>query len=135
MIPEWAEDLVTKICADNDRREPDVIWKTRRGSMSSGSYYDAKKEIILRAGTELMDQKGCLIHELCHHLCPAGWHHNKRFYVRCFDLYRKYGGETLWEYEGEREGWYMLRSREVSGWQPARNGDGPAGLQELFRLT
>jgi hypothetical protein len=111
--PEWALLLVAQVCAEHGRRAPTVQWWTREGRWSSGHQYPGRKLIHVTAGTDLLDQQGVLLHELCHHLCPPKWHHNKRFYERLFVLYAKWLPDDL-PALAEREGQYMKRSLEVA---------------------
>src|SRR5687767_3537922 len=95
--PGWALDLVAEVCADAGARAPLLSWRTRRGEASTGLARRADGLVAIRAGSDPLDQRLTLLHELAHWLTPAGRrrgrsvHHGRAFYAIAFDLYRRFG--------------------------------------------
>lgn len=91
--PVWALRLVAETCEREGVRPPEVRWKRRDApvSSSSGTYYRNLGPLILvRAGYTRKDQKLVLLHELAHHLSPAGHHHSPMFWRKAWELYRRH---------------------------------------------
>ena len=95
--PSWAIDLVAEVCVDAGARPPLLSWRTRRGEASTGLARRADGLVAVRAGSDPLDQRLTLLHELAHWLTPAdrrrgrSVHHGRAFYAIAFDLYRRYG--------------------------------------------
>jgi len=95
--PQWALDLVAEVCADAGAGAPLLSWRTRRGEASTGLARRADGLVAVRAGSDPLDQRLTLLHELAHWLTPAGRrrgrsiHHGRAFYAIAFDLYRRHG--------------------------------------------
>jgi hypothetical protein len=96
--PAWASDLVAAVCADADVQPPRLIWRIRRASPSTGVARRSDGTISVRAGTDTLDQRLTLLHELAHWIAPAARrrgrrsvHHGRAFYAAAFDLYRRHG--------------------------------------------
>jgi hypothetical protein len=96
--PEWARALVASVCATASRPEPRLAWRRRRHPTSSGVTRRAHEAISLVAGSDPLDQRLTLLHELAHWLAPTPRrrrrriaHHDAAFYALAFDLYRQHG--------------------------------------------
>jgi hypothetical protein len=95
--PEWARALVDAVCADACRPIPRLAWRTRRGHGSTGMTRRDAGLIAVRAGTDPVDARLTLLHELAHWLTPVerrrrrAVHHGLAFYAVAFDLYRRHG--------------------------------------------
>jgi hypothetical protein len=96
--PAWARTLVADVCAAASRPEPQLAWRRRRQPTSSGVTRRGDESISLVAGSDPLDQRLTLLHELAHWLAPAPRrrrrripHHDATFYALAFDLYRRHG--------------------------------------------
>lgn len=95
--PAWARELVTVVCAQRDVQEPRLAWRTRAGEHSTGVTRRHDGTVAVRAGTDDVDQRLTLLHELAHWLAPAARrtrrtiHHGAAFYATAFALYREHG--------------------------------------------
>jgi len=96
--PDWARALVADVCAAASRQEPHLGWRRRRHPTSSGVTRRASDAISLVAGSDALDQRLTLLHELAHWLAPTPRrrrrriaHHDAAFYALAFDLYRRHG--------------------------------------------
>jgi len=98
MAPRWATDLVHEVCAAASTSEPALRWRRARRSASSGVTRRSLGSVSVSAGTDELDQRLTLLHELAHWLGPVPrrggrrvLHHDARFYGVAFDLYRRHG--------------------------------------------
>jgi len=95
--PGWALDLVASVCADAAVPPPRLLWRSRRGDASTGLARRADGIVAVRAGSDPLDQRLTLLHELAHWLTPASRrhgrsvHHGRAFYAVAFELYRRHG--------------------------------------------
>jgi hypothetical protein len=96
--PDWARALVLAVCAEADTPLPRLSWRTRDRSTSSGVTRRHAASISVVAGTDPMDARLTLLHELAHWLAPVPrrrrgrcTHHDRGFYDVAFDLYRRHG--------------------------------------------
>jgi len=95
--PAWAESLVEVVCADAGRPLPHLAWRTRHGAGSTGVTRRDVGIVAVRAGSDPIDQRLTLLHELAHWLTPAvrrrrrAVHHGLAFYTIAFALYRRHG--------------------------------------------
>jgi hypothetical protein len=95
--PGWALDLVDAVCADAGARPPRLLWRSRHGEASTGLARRADGVVAVRAGSDQLDQRLTLLHELAHWLAPTGRrrrrsvHHGRAFYAVAFELYRRHG--------------------------------------------
>jgi hypothetical protein len=100
--PIWAGALVATACAEADAPLPRLRWQHRQRPTSSGVTRRADGTISLVAGTEPLDQRLTLLHELAHWLVQAPApatarrrgrtaHHDAAFYRTAFALYRRHG--------------------------------------------
>ena len=92
--PAWALALVATVCADADVRAPRLAWRRRAGTSSTGVTRRRDGIVAVRAGTDELDQRLTLLHELAHWLSPAPRrqrgarsHHGRAFYDIAFELY------------------------------------------------
>lgn len=98
MAPRWATELVREVCVAAGISEPALRWRRARRLASSGVTRRSLGSISVTAGTDELDQRLTLLHELAHWLGPAPrrrhgrvLHHDARFYGVAFDLYRRHG--------------------------------------------
>ena len=95
--PGWAIELVRIVCADAEVAEPRLAWRQRAGAHSTGVTRRHDGMLAVRAGSDELDQRLTLLHELAHWLSPAprrgrrAVHHGRRFYEVAFELYRRHG--------------------------------------------
>ncbi len=97
MTPAWAAELVARVCADASVASPRLDWRSRAGEHSTGVTRRHEGSIAVRAGSDHLDQRLTLLHELAHWLSPPprrrrrAVHHGRAFYTVAFDLYRRHG--------------------------------------------
>ena len=96
--PGWAVDLVDSVCADGRVSTPRLLWRNRRGEHSTGVTRRGEGTVAVRAGSDPLDQRLTLLHELAHWLAPVdrrrrgrATHHGLSFYSLAFELYRRHG--------------------------------------------
>jgi hypothetical protein len=97
MAPAWAMRLVADVCGDAGVLQPVVRWRHAARSASSGVTRRPAGSISVTAGTDLLDQRLTLLHELAHWLGPQprrrrgrAAHHDADFYATAFRLYREH---------------------------------------------
>jgi hypothetical protein len=99
--PSWAASLVAQVCTEADVQEPILRWRRAGRSPSSGVTRKAAGVVVVTAGSDLLDQRLTLLHELAHWLGPVVRprrrgrvaHHDARFYSAAFRLYQEHGIE------------------------------------------
>jgi len=98
MLPAWAAQIVREVCGAAGVAPPTVRWRRARRPASSGVTRRATGSISVTAGTDELDQRLTLLHELAHWLGPVPRrrrgrvaHHDTRFYAIAFDLYGRHG--------------------------------------------
>ena len=95
--PAWATDIVAVVCVDAGLAEPRLTWRRRSGEHSTGVTRRHDRTISVRAGSDELDQRLTLLHELAHWLSAAprrgrrAMHHGRAFYQIAFELYRRHG--------------------------------------------
>lgn len=96
--PAWALELMTTVCTDAAVAPPRLLWRNRRGEHSTGVARRSDGIVAVRAGSDPVDQRLTLLHELAHWLAPAerrhrgrATHHGRAFYGVAYELYRRYG--------------------------------------------
>ena len=96
--PAWAVELVGRVCADAGVAAPRLRWRRRASQHSTGIARREAGDVAVRAGTDEVDQRLTLLHELAHWLSPQtrrrrgrAIHHGRDFYERAFDLYARHG--------------------------------------------
>jgi hypothetical protein len=106
--PPWAQELVNAVCADAGVSEPVLGWRRAARPNSSGVTRRAAGRVSVTAGTDPLDARLTLLHELAHWLTapPAGMarrpargrqrsvHHGRAFYSVAFRLYLRHGLTT-----------------------------------------
>jgi hypothetical protein len=98
-VPAWARELVAVTCAEAGLARPRVTWRLRDRVASSGVTRRSSGSISVAAGTDPLDQRITLLHELAHWLTlPATRprrgrvaHHDVTFYRAAFGLYARHG--------------------------------------------
>lgn len=133
MAPTWAAQLVRDVCAAAAAPPPVLRWRRAARSASSGMTRQGAGTVSVTAGTDELDQRVTLLHELAHWIGPRGHrrrgrvaHHDAVFYAAAFDLYQRHGipaAEAL-----EREG-----GRYPSALRHARDLGVP-GAEAVWRL-
>jgi hypothetical protein len=97
--PAWAAELTDTVCADAGVRAPRLAWRRRSAELSTGLARRDVGLVTVRAGTDPIDQRLTLLHELAHWLAPPPRrtrrgrteHHGRAFYRVAFELYRRHG--------------------------------------------
>lgn len=95
--PAWARSLVASVCADAGVAQPRLGWRRRAAEHSTGVTRRSDGIVAVRAGTDELDQRLTLLHELAHWLAAAprrgrrAIHHGRAFYEIAFELYRRHG--------------------------------------------
>ena len=97
--PPWATELTAVVCADAGVAPPRLSWRRRTSERSSGVTLPDIGQISVRAGSDLLDARLTLLHELAHWLTPTSRparrrrteHHGRAFYATAFELYRRHG--------------------------------------------
>lgn len=97
--PAWALELVERVCADAGVAPPRLAWRERRAEHSTGVARRHAGMIAVRAGTDPLDQRLTLLHELAHWLTPPPArrgrrlvpHHGRDFYRTAYALYEGHG--------------------------------------------
>ena len=136
MAPAWALALIREVCEEAGAPFPILHWRRSSRSHSSGVSRRGEGTIAVTAGSDEIDQRVTLLHELAHWIGPMPRrsrrrvvHHDARFYATAFGLYRRHGladGEALvresWHYpsslrfarrlgiEGAEEAWAARRA-------------------------
>lgn len=96
-VPAWALTLTATVCADAGVAEPRLVWRRRDDVHSTGVARRQDRLVVVRAGSDLVDQRLTLLHELAHWLAPPpgrrrrAVHHGRAFYTVAFELYRRHG--------------------------------------------
>ncbi len=86
------------VCADAGITVPRLTWRRRAGEHSTGVARRHTGTVVVRAGSDPLDQRLTLLHELAHLIATPERrrrgrtaHHGRAFYATAFDLYRRYG--------------------------------------------
>lgn len=85
----------------------------RRPTRSSGVAYPGSDRLVVTAGSELVDQRLVLLHELAHLLVGPGHHHDRTFWRRAWGLYLA-DGQVSVAYALHREGAYREMALRVA---------------------
>lgn len=94
--PAWATELLGTVCREARIAPPRLAWRTRRSEHSTGVARHDAGVIAVRAGSDPIDQRLTLLHEVAHWLAPrprrrGATHHGRAFYRIAFRLYRRHG--------------------------------------------
>ena len=95
--PAWAAALVDGLCAAAGVPPPILRWRHARRNASSGVTRLEAGTVAVTAGTDALDQRLTLLHEVAHWLAPSPrhrgrtTHHGSDFYAIAFRLYRDHG--------------------------------------------
>lgn len=97
--PAWATNLVATVCIDAGVAPPRLAWRRRALEHSTGVARRDAGLIAVRAGTDALDQRLTLLHELAHWIAPRparrrgrrAVHHGRAFYAVAFELYQRHG--------------------------------------------
>lgn len=122
MAPAWARELVHEVCAGAGLPQPALGWRRSSRASSTGLTRVREGTISVTAGTDEMDQRVTLLHELAHWLGPRPHrrrgrvvYHDAGFFGIAFELYRRHGipdAEAL-EREGGRHPSALRHAREM----------------------
>lgn len=98
MAPAWAARLVEEVCAVAGVPQPRLLWRRAARIASTGLARVTLGTISVTAGTDELDQRLTLLHELAHWLGPRFRrrrgrvvHHDAAFFATAFELYRRHG--------------------------------------------
>lgn len=97
MAPAWARALVRAVCEEARVEPPLLRWRRAARGPSTGLARVGTGSISVTAGTDELDQRVTLLHELAHWLGPRGRrrgraaHHDAAFFRVAFELYRRHG--------------------------------------------
>ena len=96
MAPAWALELVREVCRGTPT--PRLHWRRAARPSSSGVTRRTGGSISVSAGSDELDQRLTLLHELAHWISPRPRrrrgrtvHHDAAFYATAFGLYRAHG--------------------------------------------
>lgn len=91
--PVWAERLLSEAWQRHSLGQaPTLAWrKSKIATLSTGRYSPGKNHIVVTAGSDRIDQKVVLLHELAHALTPKHIH-DKTFWT-CFWMLVKWHGK------------------------------------------
>jgi hypothetical protein len=98
-VPIWASEVAAEVCGEAGVALPRLSWRRRASEHSSGLTRRDDGVVAVRAGTDPLDVRLTLLHELAHWLTatrrPAlrrrTEHHGRAFYASAFELYRRHG--------------------------------------------
>lgn len=139
--PEWAEKLVSQVCADKGVERPALIFWNGSSPHTRARWHQryrstGRTTITVTPGTDGYEHDA-LLHELAHHLSPAREHHGWQFWKMAFDLFEQYGSEVVEQFVvrefGYRQGAAAeamhrpnLRWRELARLWAAKRAEGQA---------
>ena len=109
-MPKWAADLMGEAIAyrvtqGRTVQVPKVVWRRARRKSSSGAAYPTKGVVHISVGSDRLDAKVTLLHELAHIWAPPpGWTHSPAFWDLAWELYR--WAKLPIQYVKQREGSY-----------------------------
>jgi hypothetical protein len=122
MAPAWATLLVEEVCTAAGVPLPRLLWRRVARSSSTGVTRQWAGTVSLTAGSDALDQRVTLLHELAHWLGPRPrrrrgrvTYHYAGFFERAFELYRRHGipdSEAL-EREGGRHPTALRHARAL----------------------
>jgi hypothetical protein len=97
MAPAWAIRIVDEVCGTAGVRPPLLRWRRGARTSSTGLARVTEGTITVTAGSDRLDQRLTLLHELAHWLGPRTRrrrgrvvHHDAAFFEIAFGLYRRY---------------------------------------------
>jgi hypothetical protein len=102
--PPWAVALTASVCAEAGIDPPLLLWRRSLRTASSGLARPDAGRISVTAGSDVLDTRLTLLHELAHWLSHAASptrgrrrrrvpHHDRAFYAIAFRLYLRHGFE------------------------------------------
>lgn len=114
--PLWATDLLAEVGAGEGFSPESItlVWRRRRGdSYSSGRAWTETRRIVVTAGSDRVEARLTLLHEIAHIISPAAEHHGREFYRTAWRLFLTYG-RTSNKRVIAFEGWYRAASLDVA---------------------
>lgn len=108
--PKWALKFVIRVSGDYDVEPPRLHWNKRKKKTSSGYCMLERIDIGVGAGSDKLDVRLALIHEMAHHILlekyqpPYNGEHNDRFYDFLWPLIRRYHFPMKVALEYEKQG-------------------------------
>jgi hypothetical protein len=115
-IKAGTETLERFVAQSRERQDSSNRW-------SSGTADSWNGRITMTAGTDVLDQKVCLLHEIAHLLTPGG-NHGLAWRRTAARIYRKYGGPEVvaWAIAWERKPLLVnMLKRRVRGLEPSES--------------
>ncbi len=98
MAPDWAVALVAEVCTAAGVAEPSLRWRRAARVASSGVTRWSAGTVAVTSGSDPVDQRLTLLHELAHWVAPRARrsrrrvaHHDAAFYSVAFRLYESHG--------------------------------------------
>lgn len=112
--PKWATDLLQRIEQDLGHRYAvrRLEWSKRKGTDSSGE--GGWGYIRIRAGTDRVDTRIVLLHELAHCAAGVSAHHGRDMYRVAWPLWRRYAPSVPVQRIFDREGQYRTTALSVA---------------------
>lgn len=92
--PAWATKLVDTVCRSYgySLKRPTLVWRqSKTKSYTSGFTYDRGNRVVVTAGTDPVQHKVVLLHEMAHWLAGPGVRHSPAFWDIAYDLYSTHG--------------------------------------------
>lgn len=94
--PKWAQDLMLNALLwwesqGNEVPNISLEWRHRTGKQSTGTAYGDQDRIRIRQGTDRVDAKLVLLHEIAHQIAKVNnpyEHHTQKFWNIAWQLYR-----------------------------------------------
>ena len=96
LAPKWAQDLTLNALLyweSQGNKVPNISleWRHRSGKQSTGTAYGQSNRIRIRQGTDRVDAKLVLLHEIAHQIAKIDnpyEYHTQRFWDIAWQLYR-----------------------------------------------
>jgi len=88
--PSWATRIIERICTEHEMPIPPTRWIRKQRFSSSGRFTYGTHQITINAGSDKMDQRVTLLHELAHYInCykKTGKGHDDKFWDIAFGLF------------------------------------------------
>ena len=120
--PKWATRLIERICLENEMPIPPTKWTRKKRFGSSGRFTYGSRQISINAGSDKMDQRVTLLHELAHYInChnESGSGHDKAFWDIAFALFHDKRNRVKKQYALRRSANY--KAGAISAYKRLKN--------------